>query len=138
MSGSYNFSIRELYSDLCYYFPSIEERILDYYKSGRDELTVQLRGGEVIIYHGPTHGIRSTRTIVADVEEDRWRQLFGWNLARRIEERYSNYSVFADKIRVSRVVLSRYINGHNTPSVYVAAKMAEALDCSMTELCDLT
>lgn len=137
MRNFYNFSVQELYSDFCYYFPSMQEDVLDYYKSGREELTIEMRGREPIIFHGPTHGIRSTRIIDVDMEEERWRRLFGWNLARRIEERYSNYSVFADKIGVNRVVLSRYINGHNTPNVYVAAKMAEALGCSMTELCDL-
>lgn len=137
MNTYVEFSIRELYLDFCYYFPSMKDGVIDYYKSGREELTIEMRGREPIVFHGPTHSIRSTRNIAVDVEEERWRQIFGWNLARRIEERYSNYSVFADKIGVSRVMLSRYINGHATPSIYVVARIANALGCSMTELCDL-
>ena len=137
MADFYDFGVRELYSDFCYHFPSWEERVIDYYKSGREELTILMRGDEVLIYHGPTHGIRNARSINIEMEEERWRRLFGWHLARRIEEQYSNYSVFADKIGISRVMLSRYINGHATPSMYVGARIASALGCSMTELCDL-
>ena len=64
MADFYKFSVQELYSDFCYYFPNMQDRVLDYYKSGREELTIELRGRETAIFHGPTHGIRMIRSMM--------------------------------------------------------------------------
>ena len=67
-------------------------------------------------------------------DEYKWGVKFGSNLKNRIAVASHTQAELADKIGVSRQIMSRYIQGDAIPSVYKACQIANVLGCSLDDL----
>lgn len=120
------------------YYPSIYERAVDWWASGRLSITIKLDDDSMFEYDSLDNSIRQVYFNDSGIDETIIRKTFGNNLQKMLPFSGMNQQELADKVEVSRVMLSKYIRGKSVPSVIVARKIANALGCTVDELFDDT
>ena len=65
--------------------------------------------------------------------EDRWRIHFARRLYKKMLQRGFDQQELSLRTGISINTISKYMNGHSTPSFYNAYKMANALECSVSD-----
>jgi DNA-binding XRE family transcriptional regulator len=119
------------------YYPSLYERIIDWWASGRMAITVKLDDGTLFEYDPMDESLRQV-VDQSDEDETVIRKAFGNNIQKMLPFSGMNQGELADKVGVSRVMMSKYIRGKSVPNVIIARKIAWALDCDINELFDDT
>ena len=116
--------------------PDLCDDVVDWYLSSQLEITIKLSSGQKILYDYLDKTIRIPRKCEDDEYPDKnmWSKSFGKQLDRKIKIRGFSRSEFAERVGLSQPQLSQYINGQVIPSIYITAKMAAALECSVSEL----
>ena len=117
-------------------FPLIEEEVMDWWPSGWQEITVKLGNGNRISYDdikGLARNLKPDSNPLTISDED-WCIYFSRKLREKMYMNNVDNQTLADALGVSRPMVSRYLNGHSTPSIIVLHKMARFLDCSLSEL----
>ena len=113
--------------------------IVDWYPSGHLEITVKLSNGDKLCYEFIGNRIWS---LLSDdrnniIDEESWRHIF----STRLKNRMRLCGVTQDRLSmltgISRVTLSKYMNGAASPSGYNLNRICQALECSMSELTDV-
>lgn len=120
------------------YYPSLYERSVDWWASGRLSITIKLDDDSMFEYDSLDNSIRQVYFNDSGIDETIVRKTFGNNLQKMLPFSGMNQQELADKVEVSRVMLSKYIRGKSVPSVIVARKIANALGCTVDELFDDT
>ena len=69
--------------------------------------------------------------------EDEWRRKFSFKLYRTMMAKLKSQEDLAYESGLSQSVISKYINGKSTPSVYKLQKISDALGCSVSDLLNL-
>lgn len=114
---------------------SIQE-IDDYKQFDKFELLVILKSGVRILYDYIDHTMEYLRpkpSNVFDMPEKDWRVAYSRRFYKRIRDRGISQNELSEMTGISRVTLSRYINGKATPSLYNAGKLAKALNCDLRD-----
>lgn len=120
------------------YHPSLYNRTVDWWASGRMAITVKLNDGSMFEFDPLDNSIRKVVISWTEVDEDVTRKEFGNNLLKMIPFSGMNSKELAAEVGISTVMLSKYIHGKSTPNVLVARKLARALGCTVDELFDDT
>lgn len=125
---------RRMFDNFKMMFPWAAEQAVTCYGISQDEIVVRLNDGTAMVWNDLRQCGRSIQA--AEDNEEVWRRRFGKRLRDLIMARggNTNYQDFADAIGVSRVMLSRYMNGHATPGYFIIKKMAHMLGCPVSEL----
>lgn len=120
--------------------PKYYDDMVDWYPSGHLEITVKLRDGRRLTYNlmnDTTRFIPVSEDDTEELNEDQWRSEFG----RRLRNRIISAGLHQDKVSeltgISRVSLSKYMNGKALPSAYNLSRIARVLKCSAGELTDI-
>lgn len=66
--------------------------------------------------------------------EHAWRQEFGYVLQSKIDDSGLTKEDVANRIGVTRNILSRYIDGTLAPSIYKTRKIADIIGCTIDDL----
>lgn len=119
------------------YYPSFYERTIDWWASGRMAITVKLDDGTLFEYDPIDESLRQIADDQSD-DETVIRKAFGNNIQKMLPFSGMNQGELADKVGVSRVMMSNYIRGKSIPNVIIARKIARALGCDINELFDDT
>ena len=69
-----------------------------------------------------------------DNEEYEWGRCFGRNLQCMLHKKQIDQGYLARQLGTTDAMISRYIHGIAIPSVYKVARIAEILDCDISEL----
>lgn len=115
------------------YFPCTADMAVDYELTGNWWLTVKLNDGRVVVYDDLENTIRNVPRDANNMTEIQCRKEFGYRLKTFIRRKCLTQDEVAKRAGISRVVLSRYITGKQTPSFYIVDKIAKALGCSVDE-----
>ena len=120
---------------------SLADDIVDSYPSGQMEITIKLADGSKWSYDYTTKGIRHLGNVKRDdsgeyIPEDDYRLEFAIRLRRKLRLRGISYEELCERADISRQTLSKYLNGKSTPTIYTLSKMANVLNCSVSELTD--
>lgn len=83
---------------------------------------------DVTRFHSPDY--------ILDMSEEEWRKEYGRRLKTLLHDRSIRHEILADKLGLSKVMVSKYINGKATPSTYITSRIARLLDCDTRELTD--
>ena len=110
--------------------------VIDWWPSGKYEITIRFDNGTKIIYDAYTRGFRyiKKRDPSEEVSKDEYQKIVGRNIRREIEKTSKTAADIAELAGINKVQLSRYINGTSAPSNYVIMKIAEAIGCSISSL----
>lgn len=115
-------------------FPKVAERMTTFERYNETELLVYLDDGSVVLYDDLNCMIRNMPKDSNRMSEAEFRSEFSFRLRKIIEIRGISQSKLAQRIGISTIMLSRYVCGRNTPTFYMADKIAKALDCSLDDL----
>lgn len=111
---------------------------LDSWKPLNDrEILVELDDGRKYAYDGMSKSFRKIKTIddVSNFTIDDWKLGFSDLLKKYIRQSGMNQYELADRIGVSRVMMSKYITCKSSPTGLVLQKIAKELNCSIDDLC---
>lgn len=127
---------RNVIDDFERHYPTIAEDVIDWYPIGRNEISIETSdgskyvymfiGNKLIKYHDPN------KDCVFD--EMMWRQEFSKKLQQKMIDVHMGQDELSEKTGISKVSLSKYMNGRAIPSVYNVDRIAMALCCSVSEL----
>lgn len=116
--------------------PEMSKYVIDWWPSGKYEITIRFDNGTKIIYDAYTRGFRyiKKRDPSEEVSKDEYQKIVGRNIRREIDKTSKTAADIAELAGINKVQLSRYINGTSAPSNYVIMKIAEAIGCSISSL----
>lgn len=129
----------DVYANFERAFPSFAEEVVDWWPSGRFEITMKLTDGSRIRYDNYANACKLISSLNAgsDIsDETRWRIIF----ARRLRDHMTYAGItqkeLAELTGISVQSLSKYANGTASPSAYNIAKIARVLNCSPSTFID--
>lgn len=121
-------------------YPQLSDKMIDWFPSGRLEITVKLNDGTILLYYF----IGSRITYIYDQsvqmeerDERHYRESFSRNLKQKMKENGLAQQELSDLTGISVISLSKYMNAKTTPSIYNLYRIAKALRCSTSELTDI-
>lgn len=135
-------NFQRTYDDLCYKKNIDTPKIVDWHPSGYLELTVKVDTGEILVYEFIGDRIYPLRngnglSILEQrrcEDETSWKNNFSKNLRIRIQRRGISNDKLSSITGISRVTLSKYLNGKAIPNSYNMEQLSYALGCSVSEL----
>ena len=125
----------ELFNNFKTYYPILATHAVDFYCSGPLELTIKMDDGRKVIYSDSLETIRFLRFLEdPTANEEDWRIIFSENLNRMIKKRHMTCKELSKLTGISRPTISNMVRGKSTPNSYNVQLIAEALQCSVSEL----
>lgn len=117
-------------------YTGMAEETVDWYPSGQMEITVKIRNGRKYIYDWYSKMTWPIKTYDDECEEteEEWRRRFGRTLNRKMRRVCMYQDQLSEVTGISKVTLSKYMNGKASPSGHNISKLAKALNCSPSEL----
>ena len=132
---------RAMLNNFLMMLPFVEDRIKDCWVSGDREITVLTYDGKVFKYDDVAKCCSAYKTLEdmmrPPANEDEWRRKFSFKLYRTMMAKLKSQEDLAYESGLSQSVISKYMNGKSTPSVYKLQKIADALGCSVSDLLNL-
>ena len=134
----------EIFDEFQQNYPRLAYEVVDWWASGRTELTIILEGNQKVYYDwmSKTVNVRRKNSAIDirsnDVEEftDAWRSEFGSRLSKRLYRKGISQKEFAEMIGKSAMTVSKYISCKTIPDALTITLMADVLECSVAELID--
>lgn len=126
---------KSVYEEFVRTYPDISVKMVDWYPSGQMEIVVKTEDNKRYIYDWH---LKSMHLLCGDndecvMDEDEWRRCFANKLNRKMRNISRSQNFLASETGISRMTISKYINGKATPSAYNLKKIADALRCSVSE-----
>jgi DNA-binding XRE family transcriptional regulator len=115
-------------------FPNVAVNTMSYENYNDTELIAYLEDGSIILYDDLNGTIRNLPQDSSDMTEGEFLFDFSIRLRKMIDVRGIPQNELAQQAGISPLTLSRYVNGRTTPNLYIADRIAKALDCSLDEL----
>ena len=126
-----------IWEDFQEQFPSMSRDVIDYYRSGRFEITVIFSDRKKAYYNYFNKTIRFINPRSdSGYEDEAWRHNFAIALNDRLNRLQMTQKDLASSIGVSPMTIIKYIRGTSSPSAYMVLKISHVLDCSVSELID--
>lgn len=120
--------------------PDIFDRVVDWYPSGCMEITIKLDDGVkmgYVLMDDLLFVIHDPKEQSYEVDDDDWRA----NFSRRLRSRMHRFAIsqeeLSDRTGISRVTISKYMNGKASPSGDNIERLVRALHCSYNELMNM-
>ena len=142
MFDAYNFKNRKkweiMFNELEVNHPDIVAELDDWYTSGKWEISMRLRDGSLWKYDGfrkVLYQIPRDEEEVTDSEE--YNREFSRRLYNRMRDAGIGTEEMAERLGISRVTMSKYINGRTAPNIYTVTKMTRILNCTLQDLLDV-
>lgn len=121
-------------------FSSLAKDAVGWYPAGYHEIGIQFRDGRRANYN-PLLSSKRLRFVynpkvgVDDIlTEDEWAKTFGNNIYRRMKSTGITGENLSDITGISRVSISKYLNGNAIPNTRNSVLIAKALKCTINEL----
>ena len=125
----------EVFESFAKYFPTLAEHAIRWVPSGRYEITVTLSDGYRCIYNDMLHTMRRPiSTNDGSLSKEKWNDYFAMTLRVKLAEYGLTQKDLSSRTGLSHITIHNYLSGKSTPDVYNLRKIAEALDCSISEL----
>ena len=126
-----------LLDELELHFPELAKNAVNWYPSGRHEITVKLNDGQLFTYNSTLKGVRFIRRSEdKGLSESELRDEFRDRLYKTMLSKGISQLELAEMTGISNVTISNYFNGKSIPSLYNVSLLARALECSISELTD--
>lgn len=132
-------SYEPILRDALFRFPFLSNKMVDWYPRGKFEVTIKDEDGNLYIYNSAMQTMRNVPPAekLGEYEnEEEWRGDFRSNLRRKLATTDMTQEDLAEVTGISKVMISKYMQGRATPNLYNALKLSKALGCSIEELCD--
>ena len=124
----------KLFEEFCLY--NLTENVETYWKSDDFELDVRYENGSLFRYSAMDHSMRRLRpdTLKRMCEDEEYfRFIFRVNLERMMHKRGVDRQSLSYCTDISYATLTKYLRQYATPSGYNMFRLAEALNCDISE-----
>ena len=99
------------------------------------DVLIVYKDGKKVIYDRYTNYHRNIfYASIHELTDEQEKKEFAERLRIMMKRKYITQEQLAELTGISRITISRYINGTCLPNVLVVRKFAKVLDCSMDEL----
>jgi len=135
-----NNAARLVYDDFVNNYPNLAREIVDWYQSGQLEIVIKLRNDERLAYDFTNHTYRYLKKFkeseygLPDFSEEEWSRGFASKLRKKMRVKGMSGKELAARSGISESRISQYLNGKTVPSAVAVARLALALECSVSEL----
>ena len=116
------------------YYPYLYEQVIDWWPSGRMDITVKLEDGLLFEYSSADNTIRKINSDNNVKDSETLRKEIGRNLQKVILTRGIPQSHIAEKVGITEAMLSRYIHGTSMPGVDKLYSIAAVLGCRVADI----
>lgn len=111
-----------------------DSEVYDWRPGVHNELIVYLHNGDIISYNCMSHEcVRVATGNRDDVDED-FGMRVSTNLKRIMNKRFMTQRDLAEKSGLTILSINNYVNGRTIPSFDSAVKLADALNCTVSDL----
>lgn len=128
------------FDELKLYHPYLIDHISNVRPRGDKGIRVTLDDGTQYDFGSMGSGIRRVISHeidkVEDISEERFREVFVYNLTELMEARGFNQQTLAEYSGLSKGAINNYLNKKATPSFTAVQRIARALNCSINELAE--
>ena len=121
------------------YHPELADEVVDWYPIGRTTIVVILTDGRRLTYdliNNVTRFFYEPKKI-SNVDEEVWRKEFASRLRKMMYYRCISQERLSEETGISRITISKYVNGKATPNGYNLNRIAECLNCPVSEFADI-
>ena len=135
---SYTITYEKILEEFCITHSYFAAKIVDWYPSGRMEITVMLMDGTKLTYDYLDKTIRFLNNFEDNelLSEENWMREFSFRLAKKMRQKRITQEELSETTGLSKPTISKYVNGRSIPNAYIARKIALVLECSVSELID--
>lgn len=117
------------------YFPHIYEKAVNIQRGYFfNELLVEEEDGSMFIFDVFTHGIRLVALNKYDMTEDEERFMISLRIQEILKHKRMTQTDLAEAAGMSQSTISRIVSGKTVPTILVAKKIADVLDCKVDDL----
>ena len=116
------------------YYPYLYEQVIDWWPSGRMDITVKLEDGLLFEYSSADNTIRKINSDNNVKDSETLRKEIGRHLQKVILTRGIPQSHIAEKVGITEAMLSRYIHGTSMPGVDKLYSIASVLGCRVADI----
>ena len=118
------------------HYPKIAEEVIDWYPVNQNEIIVKTRDGSKYTYTFVGNKLIQfyDSNDKNEFDEATWKDEFSNRLQRKMLTLHITQDELSVRTGISKVSLSRYMNGKASPSAYNLQRIADALYCSVSEL----
>lgn len=109
------------------------DQMVDWYSTDRYEIVAILDDGMKLTYNYLTGKIRFLKDSESKITEEDWVKDFSMILRQKIFLRGMSQGDLSEATGISKVSISKYMTGKSIPSYYNMTKIAQALECSVSE-----
>lgn len=111
------------------YFPIIATNVISCRDISEYEIEFVLADGSAFVYDDLNKSIRKLPQD-HNMTEAEYRKEFGIRLRRMLMIKHVTQTDLSGMTGISQTIISKYINGQNTPGFYAVDKICRALGCS--------
>ena len=143
MNHMWDYAIEEF----AMHYPSLADRVVDWYPCGQFEIVVKLDNGRRMLFRWidkSCYKVMNNEDLITlytaedydeeYIDEETWRNNFAAKLNEKIRVNCMDQGLLAERTGISQVMISKYLNAKATPSFYRIEQIARALKCSVSEL----
>ena len=130
----------EIYERFEKFFPTEKYNVVDWYPSTRNEIVVRFKNGDSLYFSGNNDrfGYISRCDVnecgECELTDDELRHKFSVKLLRLMQARYMNQRQLSETTGISTVSVNHYMTGQRLPDYKNLLRIANALECSVSEL----
>lgn len=127
-----------LFRNFSMYWRNEAEKVIEWYVSGLDEITIFLDDGSAVAYDhsygGWRYMIRDLPSDMNNMSESEFMKEFSYRLRRIMWIRHIYQEEMSERTGISQQTISCYFKGRSVPSFYNAYKMSIAIGCKIDAL----
>lgn len=126
--------MRNMISNLELYFPFLAEDAVYYSEQSEYELLIKLNNGKIYLYDDLEHSFRVLPRDKNNLTKDEFKKEFGMRLYKKMYRKGLTEAELAERTGLTQQQLSEYIVGKKIPGLYIADRIAKALNCPVDDL----
>ena len=130
----------EIFEDLKNHHPYLIKDIKSVRPRGENGIRMEMCDGTKYDYDINTKGIRRVKDFYfqnsEDINDEWCRNSFVYHLTEQMDIKGFTQDTLAKKSGIAKGSINKYLHKQTTPSITALRKMAQALDCSVSDLLD--
>ena len=122
-----------------HYYTRSSERVIDQVYIGDFETVFILDNGDKTLFDELEKSIRFIPSLSAEqneLTEEQWLKEFSRKIKNKIKLKRFTQMELADELGISRMSISRYVNGKRVPDYLLLKRFAKVLNCPLEEITD--
>lgn len=128
-----------IYDEFKNAYPSKRKEAIHYEPFGVSEILIFMKDGSKYVYNQQYHRLRCVQEarIIPEpkpISDEEWLNEFSKKLRKAMKSRHINQRELSELTGISRQAINRYLNCEREPGITTVRKIANALDCKLSDL----